>query len=766
MTEGTRGDRRSEGANPRAAAYAGSGIEVAVAVIVLLVPLFFSYSLSDNLAAKGALALILTGLVALLWVFQAVCRGELRLLGTPLYFPLLLFVGVSILSLLFAQNRIRGLETILSQFLMFTLFAAVAHQFQSPRQVARIIWLIFGTSAIVATIGILQYNAIDLIGLPKVYGHLPLSTLGNTNFVAHYLDLVIPLAAALLVLGRRPPWWQTAGVILTLLLTSSHMVLTVSRGGWLSVVSSLVLLVLLTSRGWRRRRFLVAGVVALALLSPIGEFALSSVQIDENRTLYQVVETHVEQSIERVASTFDDRNFSRTMRTRIWADTIAMIVAHPVLGVGPGNFEFLLTDYRSVPSQRAWAALMGSLEEVPYFAHNEYLEIWAETGLVGVVAMIWFLGALLWFGITHCRQEEEEGDGIGSPWSRRAVTAGCLCGLAAAVVHAFFSFNFQDATSATHIWLFAGIIVGLNRDRIPVHAGLHSRVARAVTLGAGLAVAGSAAAIAVCALVGDAYYFQALRHSKFQYYQSAAEHLRQAVDWRDQAFRHHHELGRIAQYLGRHGEAEIALRRSLELHPTNPAAMRLLGKALVSQARPEEAVSVFKRVVAIEPLTAGNHTLLADALRQSGLHEDAIEVRKQVLSLRPDDASVWMSLGIQYQEVGQISESIEALERAEKLRRTSGMIRGNLGAAYIQAGRYEEALEQLVGALKAEPNRPEWRRNLIIALVALGRHVEARSEAILFLGQDPTDERRQAVLRELEKGVEKTAVDNTGGEID
>ena len=48
MTEGTQGDRRSEGANPRAVAYAGSGIEVAVGILLGTVVLFFGTLVCAN----------------------------------------------------------------------------------------------------------------------------------------------------------------------------------------------------------------------------------------------------------------------------------------------------------------------------------------------------------------------------------------------------------------------------------------------------------------------------------------------------------------------------------------------------------------------------------------------------------------------------------------------------------------------------------------------------------------------------------------------
>jgi O-antigen ligase len=77
-----------------------------------------------------------------------------------------------------------------------------------------------------------------------------------------------------------------------------------------------------------------------------------------------------------------------------------MIRDHPMLGVGINNFAALIRDYASPSGHGPWL----------YVVHNKYLGVWAETGIVGLIAFLWFLGETIgrgWWGMRASAQVEQ-----------------------------------------------------------------------------------------------------------------------------------------------------------------------------------------------------------------------------------------------------------------------------------------------------------------------------------------------------------------------
>jgi O-antigen ligase len=65
--------------------------------------------------------------------------------------------------------------------------------------------------------------------------------------------------------------------------------------------------------------------------------------------------------------------FSVFMRLNYWRDTIEIIKIHPFIGIGLGNFNLACSRY----------------------AHNSFLQFWAETGLLGIASLFWLVYAIL-----------------------------------------------------------------------------------------------------------------------------------------------------------------------------------------------------------------------------------------------------------------------------------------------------------------------------------------------------------------------------------
>ena len=113
------------------------------------------------------------------------------------------------------------------------------------------------------------------------------------------------------------------------------------------------------------------------------------------------------------------RRFSKTERAAHWLAGVRMFAAHPLLGVGIGNYAAAYPAYHP----RGWYA---SLEH----AHNYYINIAAEAGIVGLTAYVLVAGTALWYSYAAIRRASDR--------VCRAAVLGVLGALVATSLHNLF----------------------------------------------------------------------------------------------------------------------------------------------------------------------------------------------------------------------------------------------------------------------------------------------------------------------------------------
>ena len=117
-----------------------------------------------------------------------------------------------------------------------------------------------------------------------------------------------------------------------------------------------------------------------------------------------------------------------TPRIEIWRSTWQVIKAHPVFGVGFGAYWVSIDEF----SDRS-----GKFK--PFEAHNDYLDILASGGLIGLALAGWFVFLV----IKRARIQLRTTDPF-----RRAACAGALVGLFGVAVHSLVEFGLQRTVNA------------------------------------------------------------------------------------------------------------------------------------------------------------------------------------------------------------------------------------------------------------------------------------------------------------------------------
>jgi O-antigen ligase len=108
-------------------------------------------------------------------------------------------------------------------------------------------------------------------------------------------------------------------------------------------------------------------------------------------------------------------------RNEIWRATTKLFAAHPLLGAGLGGYWIAITSYHDAS---------GVL--VPQEAHNDYLELLASAGVIGLAIGVWF-------AVIVIRLAQE------NLWSStgfaRALRVGAILGLSGVAIHSLFDFG-------------------------------------------------------------------------------------------------------------------------------------------------------------------------------------------------------------------------------------------------------------------------------------------------------------------------------------
>jgi O-antigen ligase len=109
------------------------------------------------------------------------------------------------------------------------------------------------------------------------------------------------------------------------------------------------------------------------------------------------------------------------LRQNIWSSTWQLIKDHPITGVGFGGFWIAITKYHQA-----------SGEITPQQAHNDYLELVASGGLIGVAIAAWFLVEVT----RRARQRMRNRDRLS-----RAVSWGATAGILTISIHSVGDFG-------------------------------------------------------------------------------------------------------------------------------------------------------------------------------------------------------------------------------------------------------------------------------------------------------------------------------------
>lgn len=421
---------------------------IAIGFLAAVVFSALAYGTVEPWSVAGFQAIILV--LILLWGIKAVKDGRLAVAvpGTALPLLAILIVGVAQslaftngagtrLSLSMDVEATRSAVAVLG-FLALS-FLIVANFFRSPARMRTLADFLIVYGFAMAVFALVQYFTWDgrfYWIRPNHTSASPFGPFANHNHFAGYMEMIAPLPIALMLTQRmsteRRIFYCFAGAIMGIATLAS-----LSRGGVLSLACGLAFVVLLTAKLRKKSRVVnqVRGTGKAASRASAVFSTLMPVILLTAVIAMGIFWIGTDPLVHRASQsqTSEQQSFSAT-RGWIWRDTLSMIAANPVLGVGLGAYGTAFS---------AYSRSDGSLR-VPE-SHNDYLQVVADGGIVGGVIAAWFLIVLfktVFRGIYS-------GHGFG-PDGRflSGLALGLGGGIFAILVHSLFDFNLQIPSNA------------------------------------------------------------------------------------------------------------------------------------------------------------------------------------------------------------------------------------------------------------------------------------------------------------------------------
>lgn len=253
------------------------------------------------------------------------------------------------------------------------------------------------------------------------YSSFLTGTLGNPDHFSFWLQMTLPLAIMLLLLRLKA--METRQTIRQRLIS----VINAERGVWLMAIPPLILGAGIILSGCRAG--MLAMVISFLVFSQLTYYYRRSRVIRKKLKIIFIGFTlialfiGVQQTWFKILATSDHISGSSGRFLR-WPNTLAMFKDFPLLGTGFGTYRFSFYLYDTDVSGR-WST----------HAHNDYLEILSDGGLVGLglfMALFFVLGysiLRLWLDRRHPEM--------------KMIGIGLISAFTAVIIHSFFDFSLR-----------------------------------------------------------------------------------------------------------------------------------------------------------------------------------------------------------------------------------------------------------------------------------------------------------------------------------
>jgi len=409
--------------------------------------------------AKFVFGLFGISVILLIWSTRFANSKDFCIKKNELYTPISFFLLWCFVSLFWAFSTYFALMQI-AQFLSYgAIFFIINNILKNDKERFTLLNYILVSLFTVSLIGIIQFyfDHNDFISSLFFQAVGPASTFGNKNMASHFLVMTIPLAIVLFMSASNK--LRVGLYSLVIFFSLLYLIQTTARQAYLAIAIEFILLILFIIYDYQKNidRSLIKALklkkIKFFSFIFIGIFLFLSINLPSDNSASKSI------YIDQVKSIYQDKNNARFAP---WKNTLEMIKDRPLFGFGVNQWsQHYGTYYRSSVFDR------GHNHKNKFVnAHNDYLEMVANLGFIGLALLFWilFLASKKIYSI------------LSEPVNPyRSVVLGLSLGLVGFLIVAFFSFPLSLYIPGFFVMMYLGLIYSFDQKAKIKHSVLSKK---------------------------------------------------------------------------------------------------------------------------------------------------------------------------------------------------------------------------------------------------------------------------------------------------
>lgn len=537
------------------------------------------------------------------------------------------------------------------------------------------------------------------------------------------------------------------------ILIATSIFLGLSRGGIISLSLSMIFLgIMIISKGKKLKRGILIILIFILILYSVGWFGWEPI-------------------FERFERIRDAQGEISEMRTELWKDSINIIKDFPVTGTGFGSFVNIYPGYRTISS-----------DKIADHAHNDYIELFTDSGVIGFLLFGWFLIAVFYRSYKVFINRRE-------PYCIY-LFIGSLAGMVSILIHSITDFNLHIGANGLYFFFFAGLVVSAANTRL--RDGLNNTYLKRIKLPLAKPLAAVIVVLLFLSLTFNIgvltgkFYFIFLKKTNF----SEDISREKLLAMKDAAYRasffdpleaqYHFAIAHIERLLSHSKPALSHYKMSVRLNPVKGEYLQMLGLVMSEMNRYDAAERLLRAGIRFDISSAVRYRIYASWLLSRDKKESSIRNIKKAISLEPQKTKKYITLlvlyGLSDREIQDSlpemvkphllfadylfktgrddmaeDEYLNALDYIKNEKEISPSYFYKVYQYYMKKGMYDNALMVMKRAVEALPDNVSIRLTTAGAYEKAGityRAVEEYRKALII---DPENNRARKRLDKIDK---------------